>query len=64
MNRKKGIEEEKGYFKLTVTPMKTPKNPILNWIFWEGYWRVWMVWRINLLAWIFGKLAGIFESKE
>lgn len=58
------IEEEKGHWEITITPVKVPQNKIIKWLFWEVYWRVWKVWRLNLLAWVFGKLADLFKSKK
>ena len=51
-----------GYFVMTITPLKVPKNKVLQWIFWNVYWRVWKVWRLKLIAFIFGELVKIFDK--
>ena len=53
---------KKGYWKMTITPIKAPQNKIIKWLFWNIYWKVWNILRTKMLAWIFGKLADICEK--
>lgn len=54
------MEEE--YLKITVTPMRVPKNKIIRYLFWNIYWRVWKIWKPKFLAWFYGGLANWFEK--
>lgn len=54
--------ETERYLKITFTPVKVPKNRGVRWLFWNVYWKVWMIWRFEFLAFIFLKLAKLFEK--